>query len=247
MSKEFWTDGTGSLLVAVLIALTIRWAFLEAYVIPSESMLPSLLVNDHIFVNKAVYGTRIPFTEKWLYRLKEPERGEVIVFKFPEDKSLAYIKRVVGVPGDKIHYENGNLYVNGELVEKTLPSKLLNDFDWIAKNVDHLGNQYKDVYTHWQEQLGGHDYSVLQKKMNGNSFEYGPVTVPADNYLVLGDNRDNSSDSRAWGFVPRENLIGRAGIVWMSCDEKLPGPWPINIFCNPLEMRWSRFFHNVQG
>ena len=99
-SRKFWTDGAGSFFLAIGIALFIRWAFMEAYVIPSASMLPTLLIHDHIFVNKLVYGLRVPFSEKWLAHLSEPKRGEVIVFKFPHDKSTFYIKRIIGVPGD---------------------------------------------------------------------------------------------------------------------------------------------------
>lgn len=108
----------GSLFLAALIALTIRWALIEAYVIPSGSMLPTLLVHDHIFVNKIAYGMRIPFTSDWLIELAQPQRGEVIVFKYPEKPSLFYIKRVVGIPGDRVFYENGNLFINEQLVEK---------------------------------------------------------------------------------------------------------------------------------
>ena len=95
MNKQFWTEGPGSFAVAILIALTIRWGIMEAYVIPSGSMLPSLLINDHIFVNKFVYGLRVPFTKNWLYKNNDPKRGEVIVFKYPEEPSIFYIKRVI--------------------------------------------------------------------------------------------------------------------------------------------------------
>jgi signal peptidase I len=107
----FWSDGAGSFAIAIMIALTIRWALMEAYVIPSGSMLPTLLVNDHIFVNKIVYGIRIPFTSDWLTEWGAPDRGDVIVFRSPADPSLYYIKRVVGLPGDTVLYERGNLYV----------------------------------------------------------------------------------------------------------------------------------------
>ena len=122
--KHFWKEGPGSFAIAILIALTIRWAVLEAYVIPSGSMLPSLLINDHIFVNKFVYGLRYPFTEEWIFRANNPVKGEVIVFKYPENIDIFYIKRVVGTAGDRIFYENGNLYVNGEIIEKKVPNEL---------------------------------------------------------------------------------------------------------------------------
>src|SRR5262249_39383196 len=113
-----WSDGLVSLLVAVFVALGIRWAFMEAYVIPSGSMLPSLLIHDHIFVNKLVYGLRVPFAKTWLAKFAEPKKGEVIVFKFPEDESIFFIKRVVGTPGDKIFYDQGNLFINDKPIEK---------------------------------------------------------------------------------------------------------------------------------
>jgi signal peptidase I len=119
--RHFWTDGWGSLGIAVLVALSIRWAFVEAYVIPSGSMLPSLLIHDHIFVNKLTYGIRVPFSENWMFKFSEPKRGEVVVFKYPKDMSTFFIKRVVGEAGDKIYYENGTLYVNDKPQEKSVP------------------------------------------------------------------------------------------------------------------------------
>src|SRR3954463_12361570 len=112
-TKKYWTEGWGSLAVAVFVALGIRWAFVEAYVIPSGSMLPSLLIQDHIFVNKLVYGVRVPFSKSWLTKFRTPEKGEVIVFKYPEDESTFFIKRVIGVPGDKIAWDGQKLTING--------------------------------------------------------------------------------------------------------------------------------------
>ena len=245
-TKKFWMEGEGSFAVAILFALMIRWALLEAYVIPSGSMLPSLLINDHIFVNKIVYGVRVPFTEQWMIRLNEPQRGEVIVFKYPEDMSIFYIKRVVGVPGDRVFYENGNLYVNDELVEKVVPSQVKSDFDWVKNDIDELGVKMGEGYVHWQETLGNYTHSILLKRGDELSINAGPYTVPDDSFFVMGDNRDNSRDSRYWApakrFVPRANLVGRASFVWLSCDEKLP---VITFLCNPLTIRWKRFFHSV--
>jgi signal peptidase I len=119
-SKKFWTEGYGSFAVAILIALSIRWALMEAYVIPSASMLPSLLIHDHIFVNKLVYGVRVPFSEDWLVKFRLPTRGEVIVFKYPLDKSTFFIKRVIGVPGDHVTYDSGKLTINDQLIESSV-------------------------------------------------------------------------------------------------------------------------------
>jgi len=242
-TKKYWTEGVGSYAIAILVALTIRWAFMEAYVIPSGSMLPSLLIHDHIFVNKMVYGVRVPFTEKWLYKAGDPKRGEVIVFKYPENEKIFYIKRVVGVPGDRVFYENGKLYINDKLVEKKEPSELKSEFEWLRDK--DLSGLTKDDIVHWEEQVGEHKFSVLLTKNNPGS-TFGPYQVPQDSYFVMGDNRDKSQDSRFWSsdktFVPRDNLVGRAMFVWLSCDETIPG---ISFLCNPLTVRGKRFFHNV--
>src|SRR4051812_43647805 len=111
-----WTSGVGSLSVAILVALAIRWLLIEAYVIPSGSMLPSLLIQDHIFVNKLIYGVRVPFSKQWVTRFRLPEKGEIIVFRYPEDESTFFIKRVIGVPGDKISWDGLQLTINGQKV-----------------------------------------------------------------------------------------------------------------------------------
>ena len=245
-NKKFWTEGSGSFLLAVFVALFIRWAFMEAYVIPSGSMLPSLLIHDHIFVNKFVYGIRFPWTETWAVSFFEPQRGEVIVFKYPENKKIFFIKRVVGIPGDRIFYENGNLYVNNELVEKKVPRSLKDDVNWL-RDKDFGHERSKDDYIHWEETLGKHTYSTLLLKGSSSSLAYGPYHVPEDHYFVMGDNRDNSQDGRLWSsehrFVPHRYLIGRAMFVWLSCEETLSF---ISFLCDPRKIRWGRFFHSVR-
>ena len=241
--RKFWTEGMGSFVVAIGIALTIRWGLMEAYVIPSGSMLPSLLVHDHIFVNKLVYGLRVPFTEKWMAKFNEPERGEVVVFKNPENKDIFFIKRVIGLPGDKVFYENGHLYVNDKLVDRTVPDQLASDFDWL-RDSDFRGEGPDGLsqFSHWQESLGENTYSVLLRK--GRRGIFGPYEVPPDHFFVMGDNRDNSRDSRVWGFLPRENLVGRAMFVWLSCEDTLP---KITFLCDPTTIRWGRFFHSFHN
>ena len=242
MNKHFWTEGPGSFAVAILIVLTIRWSLMEDYVIPSGSMLPSLLINDHIFVNKFVYGLRVPFTKNWLYKNNDPKRGEVIVFKYPEDPSIFYIKRVVGVPGDKVLVENGDLYINDDLVEKQVPQSKKSEYKWLLER-DFNGTLSEHI--HWEETLGDKNYSVLLEKRRKGKV-HGPYYVPEDSFFVLGDNRDHSKDSRFWketDYVPRDNLVGRAMFVWLSCENKLP---KIGVLCTPTSLRWRRFFHGVE-
>ena len=246
LNKQFWTHGTGSYLLAIGVALFIRWAFMEAYVIPTGSMLPSLLIHDHIFVNKSVYGIRFPFSEKWLMEFGKPKRGEVIVFKYPKDMSTFYIKRVVGIPGDKVYYEDGRLFINDKEMMKT-PVKGEGFFSYV-RDVDlqsggRMPYESKADFEHYIEDIDGQKHDVLLRKGAYIGDSYGPVYVPEGQLFVMGDNRNRSSDSRVWNFVPHEYVLGRAMFVWLSCEQTLP---IVTFLCNPFTLRFTRFFHQVR-
>jgi signal peptidase I len=243
-SRAFWRDGWGSIGLAIFLALTIRWGLFEAYVIPSGSMLPSLLIRDHIFVNKLVYGLRVPFSEKWLVRFNEPQRGEIIVFKYPEDMSTFFIKRIVGMPGDKIEIKDATLFINDQIMEKSAPTSTW-DYDWLRDKdfgSDSYGYSSKDQFVHFTEDLSGTKHSILLRKTYGSK-DFGPHIVPKGGFFVMGDNRDSSLDSRYWGIVPFENILGRASMVWLSCEETIP---VFSFLCNPLTLRWGRFFYSIK-
>ena len=241
-NKKFWTEGYGSFAIAILIALSIRWALMEAYVIPSASMLPSLLIHDHIFVNKLVYGIRVPFSEDWLVKFRLPTRGEVIVFKYPLDKSTFFIKRVVGVPGDHISYDSGKFMINDQVIPNE-PAATEEDFDELRAG-DFQGGDGPDNYLHLREKLTSEITHPIMIRKGDNPYPLnGAWTVPDGKLFVMGDNRDNSADSRKWLWVPEENILGRAMFVWLSCEDTLPY---LSFLCNPLELRWGRFFHQVK-
>jgi signal peptidase I len=230
-------DTIWSYVLMIGLALAIRWALAEAYVIPSGSMLPTLLLHDHIFVNKLIYGIRIPFSKEWLVKFKAPERGEVIVFKYPEDENTFFIKRIVGLPGDKILFDGMDLYINDQKVATRDPESTW-DFDWLR---DSDVEFEKSLHGNKTEMLGNHPHSILFRK-GEPSREAGPLTVPENALFVMGDHRDNSKDSRFWGFVPMENILGRAMFVWLSCDEPLP---VVGVACDPRTIRWGRLGHSI--
>ncbi len=190
----------------VLIVLVIRSFVVEPFRIPSGSMMPTLLVGDFILVNKFSYGIRLPSVNTKVIAIDDPERGDIIVFRYPEDPRIDYIKRVVGVPGDKISYRNKVLYVNGE--RATIKE--------IGRYIGTGGGSQMTGAYHLNETLQGisHDILVMPSRQIYD-FDF---TVPEGEYFVMGDNRDNSRDSRYWGTVPDENLIGKAFMIWMNWD-----------------------------
>lgn len=180
MKMRFDSKEIKKLSLYVLVAFTIRWGVAEAYRIPTESMNPTLKPGDHIFVNKAQYGVRVPFTKTWLFHTGDVKHGDVVVFRYPVDESTFYVKRVIGLPGEQVYIDvTGHVFINGVLQSE----------DYTAKKI-------------------GSSAAPLAP--------YGPVTVPADQLFVLGDNRDNSADSRVWGFLPKDHLMGKVAFKWFS-------------------------------
>ena len=209
---------------ALLLALSIRCFLIEPFKIPSPSMVPGLLVGDQIFANKFVYGLRIPFTKIRFWNGRDPQRGEVIIFLYPEDESKNYIKRVVGVPGDTIQVKMDRVFVNGEeLPKEALQFFPESDGGELIPVVPPKPHSKMTFFKEWKsfqfflEKNGEHEYWVQYDRGSDFSPE---VKVPPGHYFVMGDNRDNSADSRFWGFVPRENIKGRGMFIWLSVD------WP---------------------
>jgi len=189
----------------LLLVLVIRSFIAEPFRIPSESMLPTLHVGDFILVNKFSYGVRLPVINTKILDTGSPERGDVMVFRYPKQPEIDYIKRVIGLPGDKVGYFNKTLYINGQEVKTELVDKPSEMLGTIAPRVQ-LKHEFLDA--------DGHEIFLDPQR---HSME-GEVTVPEGHYFVMGDNRDNSNDSRVWGTVPEENLVGKAFFVWMSWD-----------------------------
>lgn len=194
----------------LLIVFLLRAFFYEPFRIPSGSLEPTLFTGDFILVNKYHYGIRLPVIHQKIYLLNEPQRGDIVVFRWPPNPSLDFIKRIVGVPGDHISYISKTLYING----KEMPQ------DFIRNTVAYDEKGHKMDVKEAEENLSGIKHFIFQ---NGNavSDDLVDVVVPDGMYFAMGDNRDNSADSRYWGFVPEENIIGKASWVWMSWDSIL--------------------------
>ncbi len=213
---KLWIADTGKqLAIAIIIVMFLRSSIIEPYKIPSGSMIPTLFIGDHIFVNKFSYGFKVPFTEFFLERpiyvtqQQLPTRGDVIVFRYPRDETINYIKRVVGLPGDRVAIREKILYINDKPVEVT-PLKDPNLEAGMETDDD------RRVLSLFTEKLEGADHPVLYNMNSLLNSDYGPIEVPEGKILAFGDNRDKSSDSRMWGFVPMENIKGKAMFVWLN-------------------------------
>jgi signal peptidase I len=200
--KPVWREWVESIVVIVLFAVVIRSFIIAPFKIPSSSMVPTLEVGDYLFVSRYNYGFRIPFTDVQ-FLASEAKRGDVVVFDYPEDRSKDYIKRIVGIPGDTIEYNKNILYVNGQKME----------LEELGTHTYVMGDNSSDISNRYAEKLLGVEHDVLRKQY---SIRDGKWKVPAGHYFMLGDNRNNSRDSRFWGFVPQEYLVGKAVVIWWS-------------------------------
>jgi len=179
-----------AIVFALILALIIKTFFIQAFKIPSGSMIPTLLKGDQILVNKFIYGTRIPLSDVKVLTVREPRRGDIVVFEYPEDRGVHYIKRLIGLPGDTIEIVNKAVLINGE-------------------KYDVADAQYEDP-------------EVLPSALSVRD-NFGPLVVPPHSYFMMGDNRDNSRDSRFWGFVDNAELVGNAVIIYWSWDISVGG------------------------
>ncbi|MBA5606040.1 signal peptidase I [Duganella sp. FT3S] len=220
LRQPTWIEYSGSFFPVIALVFFLRSFLYEPFKIPSSSMVPTLLVGDLILVNKYTYGIRLPVLNKKIIEINNPQRGDVMVFKYPKDMTQDYIKRVIGVPGDKITYENKRLTVNGKAVS-------------YAPMDDYLDDEHLVYNKQYQENLTGVSHRILNNEQaptlnladvkhfphdDACTYNYDGFTcvVPEGNYFMMGDNRDNSADSRYWGFVPDKNIVGKAFFVWMN-------------------------------
>jgi signal peptidase I len=222
-------DYSKSFFPVILLVFVLRSFLVEPFKIPSGSMLPTLLIGDFILVNKFEYGIRLPVINKKVIELGSPQHGDVMVFRYPSDPSLDYIKRVVGLPGDRVEYRDKQLTINGKPIPRTPQGK----FEYTGEGLNFI------VGDTWTEKPGQHVHTAMTQKGQPSVIVHQVAgdfpfrdncryddtgfrcTVPKGHYFMMGDNRDASNDSRYWGFVPDENIVGRAFFIWWNFDDFL--------------------------
>lgn len=219
--KGTWKQALLTFFLPIFAVFFVRWFLVEPFVIPSGSMIPTLLIYDHILVNKLAFGMRVPGNKDMTVQWSHPQRGQIIVFKNPQNPEVFFVKRVVAVGGDTISVHEGVVYVNAQAIPQSKePIRQDDRFDYFQE-------------SHYTVRYAAKDLS-----------EFESFTVPEGHVFAMGDNRDQSSDSRVWGTVPENLLVGKAFVIWLSCDKTLvTAPF----LCDPTEMRWKRFFTVISG
>ncbi len=220
--QPWWVEYSISFFPVILIVFLLRSFLVEPFKIPSGSMIPTLLIGDFILVNKYTYGIRLPVLNLKVVEIDKPKRGDVMVFRYPTDLALDYIKRVVGLPGDRVEYRDKRLSINGAAV----PRRALEDYQsrerlqYFPRYAESFNGAEHDIIL--EKDVPGFVGRSLDFRQSGNcDYNSGGLvcTVPPGHYFVMGDNRDNSSDSRVWGFVPDENIVGKAFFIWLNLGE----------------------------
>ena len=232
-SKSKLRQNVEAIVIALCLALLIRTFIVQPFKIPSGSMIPTLLIGDHLLVNKFIYGTKIPFMDIRIFPVEDIKRGDVIVFKFPGNdsvnKGVHYIKRAIGLPGDEVNIEGRDVYINGEKIKQVYEG----NYKYFEQGTEVTTDKYIDT-------LSENIFDVIYKKSSINTTKGKtnfPITIPEGNIFVLGDNRDNSYDSRFWGFVPIESISGKAFLIHWSWNFDND-----NIFS---KVRWNRIFSSI--
>jgi len=232
-SKSKLRQNVEAIVIALCLALLIRTFIVQPFKIPSGSMIPTLLIGDHLLVNKFIYGTKIPFMDIRIFPVEDIKRGDVIVFKFPGNDSVNegvhYIKRAIGLPGDEVNIEGRDVYINGEKIKQVYEG----NYKYFEQGTEVTTDKYIDT-------LSENIFDVIYKRSSINTTKGKtnfPITIPEGNIFVLGDNRDNSYDSRFWGFVPIESISGKAFLIHWSWNFDND-----NIFS---KVRWNRIFSSI--
>jgi signal peptidase I len=226
---DFLSEWTKIFLVSVVLFLVIRTFFVEAFKIPSGSMENTLQVGDFLLVNKLVYGAEVPFTHKHLPRLRVPQRGDVIVFEYPEDPTKNFVKRLIGVPGDTVEMREGTLIRNGKVITEHY-------VEHTDPDIDPAPEDFR-----WQRDYVVRTAAAAAGGYHPSRNNWGPLVVPKGNYFVLGDNRDNSLDSRYWGFVADSLVKGKPFVIYYSY-----APDTVDSFAWLTHIRWQRLGERIK-